>query len=485
MRKVFTDNLPKHGTRNDWLNSEGYELKFEHDDIKGVFKILSYSRETGKITLEYNNKNFEIALTGLISCKISTILGIINPNHRHEIGDMVNDKLKITKLLRGKRNVKRYEYECVECGNVDGITEYMIKMGCSCNVCGTSPNKITYGVNSLADTNPHVVKHLANKEDAEIYSKGTCKKIEWVCEDCGQHKMLTPNTFIKNGIMCDRCSDGKSFPNKIMFSVLQQLLDCKFENEKRFNWCKFKKYNKEKEQVGSYDFYFKLNKREYIVEMDGELGHGRDTTFTTLEETNYIDDIKDKLAKDHNIEVIRIPCPAKFEIIKQNVLDSSLGGLFDLSKIEWNKCIEYSSQSLVFKAVNHYNDGKVVSEIESIMKISDVTIRKFLKLGREMGICNYGSDEANKRQTKINSKNKRERYSKEIICLENSEVFSSLHDCEDNSEERCGIKFSISGLCRVCNGKQDNTKGFHFKYISDLTPQERILYKLDEESQSA
>ena len=485
IRKIFTEDLPHKNKNVDWVRSfeSQCDLPFEYDGIIGILKLIKYNAKNGKIEVEYKGEIQESLLTTLVASNLTYIIGIRSRKYKYNIGDIIDGKIKITKQFRKINNcnqvIKSYEYECLKCGNKDSITQGMISLGCSCNVCGKHFNKVMYGVNSLADTNPEVIQYLANKEDAKKYSKGTHKKIKWICKDCGQNKMLSPYTFIENGIMCNRCSDGKSMPNKIMFSILQQLLENNFENEKLFKWCKFNKYNSDKKQIGYYDFYFELNGNKYIIEMDGELGHGRDTTYSSSEETIYIDNMKDELAKEHNIEVIRIQCPNNIDIIKQNILNSKLSTIFDLTIIKWNECLKYSSSSLVITAINYYNNGMVVSEIEKLMKISDTTVRKYLKCGKEMGMCDYGTEEGNKRQTEINSNYKRKIYSKEVICLENGYRYGSLRECEENSIKDFNTLLQVSGICEVCNGKRKSHKDYHFKYVQDLTEEEKIKYNIN------
>ena len=486
IRKIFTEDLPHKNNHVDWVKSFELQcdLPFQYDEIIGVIKLITYNVKNGKIEVGYKEKIQKSLITTLVATNLTYIIGLRSREYKYNIGDIIDNKIKITKQFR-KRNdynqiIKSYEYECLKCGNKDTITQGMITLGCSCNVCGKHLNKVMYGVNSLADTNPEVIQYLADKEDAKKYSKGTHKKIKWICKDCGQNKMLPPHTFIEHGIMCDRCSDGKSMPNKIMFSVLQQLLDDNFENEKLFKWCKFKKYNSEKEQIGYYDFYFNINNGKYIVEMDGELGHGKDTTFKTAKESLYQDEMKDKLANKHNIEVIRIACPDDFIVIKQNILNSKLNKLFDLSIINWKMCFDYVCKSLVITVINYYNNGMVVSEIEKLMKISDTTVRKYLRCGKEINMCNYSTEEGNKRQTEINSNYKRKIYSKEVICLENGYRYSSLKECEEKSIEDFKTPLQKGGICQVCNGKRKDHKGYHFKYIQDLTQEERIKYNIEE-----
>jgi very-short-patch-repair endonuclease len=113
------------------------------------------------------------------------------------------------------------------------------------------------------------------------------------------------------------------------------------------DWCRFKFKNKIRK--GKYDFYFELNNKRYIIETDGGF-HKKLNTLNgqSTEESQFIDGEKDKLAFEHNIDVIRIDCSeSKIYFIKNKILSSNLRTIFDLNKVNWLKCEEYSLSNLV------------------------------------------------------------------------------------------------------------------------------------------
>ena len=68
----------------------------------------------------------------------------------------------------------------------------------------------------------------------------------------------------KRGFHCTACDDGISFPNKFGRSLLGQLPIEYCEYEWNPYWLKPYKY----------DSYFVYYGNEYVLEMDGDLGHG-------------------------------------------------------------------------------------------------------------------------------------------------------------------------------------------------------------------
>ena len=115
-------------------------------------------------------------------------------------------------------------------------------------------------------------------------------------------------------------------------------------------------------------FISKDNKK-YIVEMDGGLGHGN-RTYTksdkSKDELLDIDKIKDLLAKEHDIEVIRINCDYgsndRYSFILNEVLNSKLSSILNLSLIDFKKSNILSQQSLLLKTVELWNDGYSVGK---------------------------------------------------------------------------------------------------------------------------
>jgi len=278
--------------------------------------------------------------------------------------------------------------------------------------------------NKIAITHPHLVKYFVNKEDAYKYSRASMANILMKCPDCGHEKKMIIHD-LRQGFGCPRCSDGVSFPNKFMFSMLDQIQD--FEAEYSPDWIKPKRY----------DFYFKLNNIEYIVEMDGKF-HKEDNNLSgqTKEESKTIDDYKDKMALEHNIMVIRIDSSkSDLKYIKDNIFISELAKIFDLSNIDWLNCYKWACSSYVKIACDYWNSGfKNTLEIANILKVDRNTITRYLKQGAELKWCNYDSkEEAYKNGIRFRDRDKRKdrrRLKRSInderltICLTNGEILT-------------------------------------------------------------
>jgi predicted RNA-binding Zn-ribbon protein involved in translation (DUF1610 family) len=415
MRKLFLDNLPKRGKRINWINSVGYKVNFEYDNIIGEFLIIDYNRNNEILKINYLGKEYFINSTNFLHLKLSVILGLIRENHSyiHKIDEIINtntSKIHILEQIRIKvkrKNMdkrgdkdKGYKYKCLNCGNIDIISESRIKNGCGCNVCSSpSRHKILIGYNDLWTTHPEIARLLEDPNDGYTHTHSSHKAVSFICPNC---KLVNKNKYIRNiikrGLSCSQCSDGISYPNKFIRNFLHQLnLDVKPEYSP--NWMEGKRI----------DFYFKLNGKEYGLEADGSF-HKIDNKMSgqSASESKRIDDYKDILMKNNNVKVIRINCEySNLEFIKNNILHSKLIKIIDISQIDWLKCHEFACNSLVKVVCDLWNDGfKSTKEIAEKIKLHSSTVLRYLKKGSILGWCDYDPKEAKRKSFNYNLRKK-------------------------------------------------------------------------------
>ncbi len=257
--------------------------------------------------------------------------------------------------------------------------------------------KVLVGFNDLWSTRPDVARLLTDPEDGYKYSAGSGKKINFTCPDCDEIHLKTICDVCVYGFSCKVCSDGISYPNKFGRALLKQLDIQNVIYEWNPDWLK----------PYSYDNYFIYNNIEYVLEMDGGLGHGK-VKFNSREKDvdgAKRDIYKDSLATKHNIKIIRIDCDYsknnRFEYIKNNILKSELSSLFDLSSIDWVLCDKQAQSKLTLQAAKLYNDGLCLQEISNILKYTKITIVKWLNQATRIGLCNYDPKDAQKRGLKF------------------------------------------------------------------------------------
>ena len=166
----------------------------------------------------------------------------------------------------------------------------------------------------LLQTHPQFVKYFVNIEDAYKVSKSSNKSINFKCPECGYLKTMTMNHLYMHGIACPKCGDGISYPEKIMFSVLEQL-KIKFMPRKKFEWSSRKEY----------DFY--IEKINCLIETHG-IQHYEQTKrkgARSLKEEKSNDRFKKGMSKQNNIKEYIVIDSRKSELewIKNSVLSSN------------------------------------------------------------------------------------------------------------------------------------------------------------------
>jgi hypothetical protein len=466
MKTIFVEHLPKGGGRVNknsinWEMSVGYKVRFIYDDTEGELEILSYIKKNRKLLVKYQDREKEIRSPQFLKCELGGVLGIIIRNdYRYEVNEVVKTltgEIKILEKTTKKHyqfDIKAYKYKCLNDSYQGHITEESLRNGVGCPVC--SNKKVVKGINDINTTHPHLVQYFDDINDTFKYSSGSNKKLKLICPDCGNKKLMTPWMLNKQGLGCNKCSDGISYPEKFIYNILYQL-PLKFEVQKVFDWAKNKKY----------DFY--IPELNMIIETHGAQ-HYEDKILiygkTALEEQDN-DRLKEKWARLNGIEnYIAIDCKiSDLNYIKNSIISSDMSNAFTLSKIDWLKCHEYSCGSRIKEASNIWMSGvRSTRLIGEQMKITQTNITKYLKKGKELGWNDYDPQ----LESKLNSKRLGKFKSKKVELFKDGisqGVYISIKDLVREYESKYGIKFTPSQISNACNGTAKHHKGFTFKFV--------------------
>ena len=461
MRKVFLDELPHKGKQINWKDSIGHKVHFIYDDIEEFLPILDFIqvKDRSFILTKFKDQEKTYLWTGNItSNKFGSLIGKYELKYIYNVGDTVDNlksgKLQILEQIRissGKtqRKLKAYKYKCLICGDENEKTEDELKRN-GCGVC--AGQKTLKGYNDLWTTHPHLAKMLKFKEIGYEFSLRSNKKAIFICEDCKHEKIYSINNITSYGFSCPKCGDGISFPNKIGFNFLEQLkIDFIFEYSP--DWLKPKRY----------DFYFELNNKRYVLEMDGKLGHGNENKWASGIKSQATDDYKDKLAKEHSVKIIRIDCRiSDIEYIKNNIFNSELSNLFNLSIIDWEQCNKYATSNLAKVACQTWNDGcKNTMEIGKLMKLHRSTIARYLKQGTKMGWCDYDAKVTTSKRCNSLGEFSSKYLSKKVICLNTKIIYNSLTE----ASKEFNITPCAIGNC--CKYKTKTVAKVRWQYYSE------------------
>ena len=479
MRKVFLEDLPRWGIGGkakvgyiDWSKSKGYKVNGIYDNINFEMEIIDYKE--GYLYIKYlDNPIFKIATSGLKSCKVGSLLEKHTGEFKIKIGQILKDSKRDIIITdkeyrkdNSRRNFKWYKYTCNICGWTEGwMVESNLIRGSGCSCC--KGITIVEGINDIPTTDNWMVKYFqGGYDEAKRYSRCSHSNIYPICTDCSRIKdkaMPISSIHKYDSINCT-CSDKISYPNKLSYSLLDQL-----NKIYKFDYLEHE-YSPEWIGRRSYDNYFVCNGKGYILEMDGGF-HFKDNKMSgqTKEKSKEIDDYKDRIAREHGLEVIRIDCTkSDLKFIKQSITNSRLNSLFDLVEIDWIGCDKFALSNLVKVACAYWKDGiESTLEISKIMKLDRSTIVLYLKKGSKYKWCSYDSKEEIK---KIGIKyGKARRKTVEIFEDDISlGVFPSCIDLEGKSEELFGVKLGNSAISSVCRGERHHHKGFTFKYIKQI-----------------
>lgn len=459
------------------------KVNFKYEDIEDSIEIIGYDKKI--LTVNYKGLHTKIDTGSFLLGYIGTSLGVRTGNFKLEIGtNLKDDKRDITITDREyrikhqgkyKHKEKWYKYTCNKCGWTEGwvIEGALMSQNVGCSCCSNSNKKVVAGINDLATTHPWVRMYLKDKNDMHKYSYGSDKRIKVICPDCHREKTVFVSDLVRNHSMGCPCSDKMSYPEKFFFNLLTQL-DVKYKfqlnkNSQGFNWCENKRY----------DFY--IQSINAIIETNG-IQHYRDSSnWGDLDTQINNDNYKKELALKNGIKhYIQLDCRySDLSYIKNSILNSEINKLFDLSKIDWLKCHEFACSNLIKIACEYKNKNKNIttSEIGRIMNLTKTTIRKYLKQGTILKWCEYNPKEESNRINILNSKKVGKKQEKKVAIYKNDikiNVFNSITELSNKSEELFNVKLSVSKISMVCRGKKPQYKGFTFKFVDDEDSLEKI-----------
>ena len=432
----------------DWKNGISKEIEYEYywngECYKDVLKIREYDSKTHKVYFEGYERGCKT--DSVIKCELGGILGFRTSEFKYEIGYTKNCLIIIDRDYKKDKkgqNWKHYKYKCNKCGNIDWIEENNLKQGKGCNVC--SGRKAVYGIYSILDETPWMIDLGVSIEDAKNHRPQSSKRIEVKCPDCGKIKRTTPSRiYHTHSIQCS-CGDGISYPEKLTEDLLIQL-NVKYKRQYKDCWSQNKVY----------DFY--LPDYNTIIETHGEQHYEESRRGRSLKEEQENDKLKEELALGNGIKrYIIIDCrKSELEYIKNNILDSELNKLFDLSKVDWVRCGEYATNNLIKKVCDYYNKHPEILTIDLVEEfdMSRDTIVKYLEKGTRLGWCRYNPKE----EKTLNYK----RNSKPVLQLSLEGETVGTYPSVVEASKQTDVDFRCISNC--CNGRQKTAGGFIWKF---------------------
>lgn len=367
---------------------------------------------------------------------------------------------KLTPHDRAAKSRQKAWWLSKECGHWWEATINNRTQGKNCPYC--SGRKAWKGETDMATTNPELAKLLLNSEDGYKYMQGSGRKLDWKCPDC---KNVIKNKNISDvrnkGLSCPKCSDGIKFPEKFMYNLLKEAtIEFVFDAEQE--WIKGKRY----------DFY--LPKYNWIIEVHG--GQHYEDGFETLggrttKEEQKNDRLKHDLAKENGIDkyIVIDARHSTVEWIKNSILSSEIMSIID--EIDFEKIGQLTSKTLIKEVCDIWMiDIQSTLEIAKITRLSQGTIRKYLKRGAEIGWCDYDSgDEMKKRSSRA-----KEEYGVPVVQLSIDGEY--INAWISGSEAGRQLSIAPSSISIVCSGKRKSAGDFRWMYSEDY---EKVRNKIE------
>lgn len=476
MRKLFYEGVldtSNNGKIINWVDSIGRTVHFIYDDIEDDITMVDYDKKKSIVTYAYHNITYSQYSTALKNCQLSKML--FN-EFKYNVDDILSNKDKTQSIQitdreiidNGRQRLKIYKYKCMNCGFKGEKSESDLQVTwCPC--CCSSPKVVIKGINDIPTIAPWMVSYFqGGYEEARLYNCSSSKKIYPICPLCGKVKenpIAIHQIYNTKSIGCI-CGDGISYPNKVMHSILSQL-NIDFISEYTEDW------------LGLSRFDFCIPHLMVLIEMDGNLGHGKNifnaSKMTKCEVENERlaslnkDNFKDSIALEHGYKVIRISSSiSEIDYIKENVLNSELSEYLDLSNIDWKMSDEFALKNLVKETCSYYKQhmNKSYEFVANKFHISKCTVGRYLKRGLKVS---WITDLEYKNILKNNKKH-RETYVYDLnFNLLNK--FTSASELVKNSKEIFGVQFSSGGITKAV---KNHTKYYDKYYISysDLSSEE-------------
>lgn len=378
----------------DWQNAVGLNIPFEYDGLKDSFKIVDFESRD-KVYVIYKGKKYMLYGKYIRMGKIAKLFGQ-TIEWKYSKGDIIKDHVyshdrNLLIIARkyieenknpNNRNHKYYQYKCLTCGydcSMDDfwVNESDLKDGKGCGCCAGT--KVVVGINDISTTLPWAIPYIDDINYVYTHTKTSNKKTEMTCPVCGFKKKMCVSNLYFQSFGCPKCSDGFSYPEKFFLNVLEQA-EVNFKtqlNKSDFEWCE--KYR--------YDFY--LPEYNCIIETNGAQHY--ENGWYKIELQRKIDKRKKDLALQNGIKYyIELDCSQSDKnYIKHSIITSNIP--FDVSYIDYDKADLMAQKNILITICKLYKDNPNMTliNIANQYHIHVGTVVRYLRKGRELGLCEY------------------------------------------------------------------------------------------------
>ena len=357
------------------------------------------------------------------------------------------EKNTVNPRMISKHSCKEVYWKCDKGHSFYQPINARVCRGYSCPYCLN--RSVLVGYNDIWTTHPHVALLLDNPDDGYKYTYGSSVKLNFVCPDCGLKINAWLSDVVNRGLKCPSCSDGFSYPEKVMYNFLL-LCGVNFYYHARKNVLDWN---------DNYEYDFYLQDENTIIETHGGQHYSETNDFEiSLEEQVKIDKDKETLANINGItNYIIIDCrKSNIDYIKENILKNNfLSNLAKNKDIDWSSINKKSQCSMVKEVCDFYSKNKYTMTFEMIgehFNLYKGTIQKYITTGAKLGFCEYSEAEQRSLGHMISNKKR----SKKVYCITTKQVFENANVA--------GEYFNTppTGIRAICNKRKwHKTAGKH------------------------
>ena len=208
----------------------------------------------------------------------------------------------------------------------------------------------------------------------------SCEYVEIKCPDCGKIKRTKISNLAHRGFRCS-CNRKTSYPNKFVYSVLDQL-GIEYESEYNRGWSKMMRYD------------IAIPSLSLIIENHG-IQHYKDGIFSnrTLEENQETDRVKKELALSNGfINYVILDCQkAEAGWIKKSIMESRLPKLlkFSESDVDWDKADAFACGNTIREICEDWEIDFDIERVSASFHISKSAVQDYLLVGHKYNWCSY------------------------------------------------------------------------------------------------
>ena len=375
---------------------------------------------------------------------------------------MKQEKFGLLTPIRIVKNGKDKVWECqCDCGNLTQVFRSNLISGhtksCGC-LKKHNNNKMTLiDIQKKYENDPHNITPISINEETDV--------ITMLCNNCNHQFTVSRANAINQFRNCPFCGDGISYPNKFLRNFILQLPIDNFKFEYEADWSQEKKY----------DAYFSYQGKQYVVEIDGQQHH-RDALYTTIEEQEENDALKNELAQKANFIMIRIDAViSSSEYIIEQIQNSLFNDIFDLSQINWEECKLNAAKSTIIAMCKYLNKHPecTSTDLAKYFHIGTTTVARYLKYGEDLSLLNSNFKEALKeahykkiQQTNIDKGMTKPFNAYDIKTGKLLGTFYSLRQGQDELRKIMNNeKINKKNISQVLNNQKHSHYGISFSYI--------------------